>query len=808
LLWTRAAAAAIFPTPANMPGSSPFSAGPSKNGLPSARCADLLFKEEQAMGNDARMRKRTTNRLKSSRKLLLIVAVLAVLLPLGIVALSRSHADDGTASGGAAPALTPLPPVQPFAKQIPTPPADAASTTASDDTSPAQTAETKPLRTPPPTNLPLSDRPSTALPSPAQPAIARPLPGPASSTDVRAASLHVDVLPQSDWAQPAPASADAKTQSASGTGLVTPASAAIPETASAVAPANIAIQAESDLPALPSLQVEAARFKDIQPGVTTTDELIERWGEGKLLRQKDGTVQREYNLETYPRVTVSLERKRVSVIDVRLEEPTEPVTLAQRLRLDTDSSVPVLDDAGQLLGQSYPDRGILFSFDSGTKLVSQMLLEPIDPQPFLVRAATEGDLHPGWGLRDVDYALQLDAKHAESHDMRAQMLLSIGRPGEALKAANRAIELAPEKAAFVLTKATILARLDRRSEAVKLTQSVIDRADLPPLLKAHALCQLAELSAGPAGDDKRVIELYMSAIKTAQPLVSDERFAVRRLAKHLLLDAHLGAATDIAWGVWQKKSATVARWIQQADQLAQDLIDHEEADPKLRLDVARRAMSAAAGTDGKWDAADWTQQALDTGRKLIAEADDPLRKEALQWELGAALVDALEVQRTAGLNAQSLAHAMAVLKYLQAGIQYRQRTPECTYILGRAYFQIGVIHAVVQRDHTTAVLWFDRATPFLDRPLPPSAASRIGRNGELLVSMGISYWQTGHREEGLRLTQRGTDLMSRAVAMKLLNDGALAVPYGNLAAMHKQMGHSEQARSYSEMAAQHDPLQR
>ena len=116
------------------------------------------------------------------------------------------------------------------------------------------------------------------------------------------------------------------------------------------------------------------------------------------------------------------------------------------------------------------------------------------------------------------------------------------------------------------------------------------------------MCQLAELSAGPNGDDKRAVELYMSAIKAAQPLTSDEHVAVRRLAKHLLLEAHLGAAGDIAWGVWQRKPATVARWIQQADQLAQDLIEHENADPQLRLDVARIAVSASAGTEGKWDA--------------------------------------------------------------------------------------------------------------------------------------------------------------------------------------------------------------
>ena len=166
------------------------------------------------------------------------------------------------------------------------------------------------------------------------------------------------------------------------------------------------------------------------------------------------------------------------------------------------------------------------------------------------------------------------------------------------------------------------------------------------------------------------------------------------------------------------------------------------------------------------------------------------------------------MQRTAGLNAQSLSHAMAVLRYLQSGIQHREHTSETMYILGRAYFQVGLIHAVVENDHTAAALWFDHAAPLLDRPLPSWAGSRIGRNGEMLVSMGISYWQTGNHEEGLRLTQHGTTLITRAVAMKLLNDGALAVPYGNLAAMHRQMGHTEQARSFAEMAAKHDTLHR
>lgn len=588
---------------------------------------------------------------------------------------------------------------------------------------------------------------------------------------------------------------------------VTPASAMLPDSSLTSTAPDVANQPVEELPELPPLVVAAPRFKEIVPGVTTSEELVRRLGEGKL-QKSDGGAQRIYVIAPYPRVAISLEHHRVSAIDVQLDQPTEPDVMAKRFHLDPDSSVTVVDEAGQPLGLSYPDRGTLLSYGPGTKLVSEMLLEPIDPQPFLSRAEHEFDSHPAWGLRDIDYSLSLDPMQAEAHDMRAQILLAVGRSEDALKSASRSVALATGNTAYLLTQASILDRIGRHDEAIQITQTIVDRPDLGALQKAHALCQLGQLTAETPGNDNKAMDFYMSAIKTAQPLTFDKRVSVRRLAKQVLLDAHLGAASDIAWGVWQKKSLTVARWIGQADKISQDLVEHEDADPSLRLAVARSAVSISVGTEGKWDATDWIEQALDTGRKLIADADDPLRKAELQWELGAALVDALELQRSAGLNAESISHGMSVLKYLQAGVQYRQRTSETLYVLGRAYFQIGVIHAVVDHDHAAAVAWFDRAMPLLEQELPASAKSRIGRNGELMVSMGISYWQTGNREEGLRLTERGMEQMRQAVEMKLLNDNALAVPYGNLAAMHRQMGHSDKARSYAEMAAQHDTMQR
>ena len=130
--------------------------------------------------------------------------------------------------------------------------------------------------------------------------------------------------------------------------------------------------------------------------------------------------------------------------------------------------------------------------------------------------------------------------------------------------------------------------------------------------------------------------------------VSDQRVNVRRLAKRLLLDAHFGAATDNAWGVWQKK-ANHGRSLDSASRpIGERPVDHEEADPQLRLDVAAGPVRRR-GNRRQMGRLRMGQQALDTGRKLI-EIRRSAPPRAFAMELGTALVDAFELQRTAGLN--------------------------------------------------------------------------------------------------------------------------------------------------------------
>ena len=67
--------------------------------------------------------------------------------------------------------------------------------------------------------------------------------------------------------------------------------------------------------------------------------------------------------------------------------------------------------------------------------------------------------------------------------------------------------------------------------------------------------------------------------------------------------------------------------------------------------------------------------------------------------------------------------------------------------------------------------------------------------------MGVSYWESGDRDTAIELTQAGAELMQEAVQTGGMEIVALAVPYGNLAAMHQHMGNGEKAKHFATMMA-------
>ena len=430
-----------------------------------------------------------------------------------------------------------------------------------------------------------------------------------------------------------------------------------------------AIRFGTDLPLLPIMEVAPAYFRGVQPGATTRAELIRQWGDATPGRRSDGSSEWLYAVPPYPKVTVTLSGQIVATITAKLKEPVDSHVLMQRLKLKEGQGLPVVDDAGIVLGSAFPEKGLLLSYAPGTQTVSEMLLETIDPEPFLARAALEQLWHPQRSLRDVDFALKLDPKSGRAYDLRAEILMQAGRLGEALQAADKATHCDPQNSAYTLVRAEILGRLDRATEAVRMTKSVVEQADLPPALKAQALCQLGDLMLGAMHEDKQALEFHLAAIKAAEPLIADAHQAVRRQAKHVLLDAHLRRANDIAWGVWQQKARVVPKWLAQASEIARDLIEHEDADPEVRLKVLPTTAAVGGGREQGvlGIRPDWIQLAQETGNTLLETTDDHLRRAWLEWELGVALSNLLEFESQRGLNDQTLGDAAPFARAFERG---------------------------------------------------------------------------------------------------------------------------------------------
>jgi len=451
----------------------------------------------------------------------------------------------------------------------------------------------------------------------------------------------------------------------------------------------------------------------------------------------------------------------------------------------------------------------LLRSDAASGKITHLLLEPIDAEPFISRAAADADVNVRGSLQDLDYAIQLDPKNAKALYLRAELLAQIGRYEDAERSAAAAVELSPTNPAYLLSEAMILSHLERQSEAKTFVKRVLDDAAIPPVVRAQAYCQWGDLLAGgPAADYAAAIEAHTTAIKLAQPLAKDAQSDIRRQAKRTMVDAHLGAAADVAYGAWKQKDMVSVRWITRADELSRDLVEHEEANPELRLYVARRALDVRVAIGGRWDASDWTARDLQNAKQQIAAAEDPLHRQQLEWELGQALFNVAIMTPSSLYCDRSLADCNELRQYLERGAKHRQETAEDTYLFGRVYAHVGSIYATYKLDHAAAVTWFDKAEPLLNRPLPAAAAGNLGRHAETFVAMGVSYWQTGRREDGVRLTELGVDLLKKAAAAKLIAPSELAIPYGNLASMHREMGHDDQARSFADLATRTDTPKR
>ena len=545
--------------------------------------------------------------------------------------------------------------------------------------------------------------------------------------------------------------------------------------------------------------VRVMTFKEVEVGTTTSAELKQIWGTSSETVNFDGALVWIYRQEPFKTVEVTLEEGLVSSIVIYLKNPMQPDQLAEKLNLQAFQFTSIRDEHGEKLGRSYPERGVSFGVHPATQghLVSQILLEPISSEHFLLRAKNDGKHQYQQNLTDLQYAIELNPESAEAHNLKAELLTILSSPGEALVHANRALELDNNLPRFRLTRANAHAVNGNLDQAHQDIEKVLQNQNTEPCLYAKALLRAGDLcAAADVPDYIQALDYHQKAIKHATPLLEDDLIQVRRNAKKTLLSAHLAVATDIAFGGWKNKKEVVPRWLDRAATIAEDLIQHEEGDPGLRLVVSQRALTALTGIQDQVNPVEIAEAAIRRAEKIEAQAVDPLYKSQISWILGSTLVDVLRIEHVRGQPESARKYGQHAVKLLENSISQRSNSDESLLLLGEAYFRVGSIYAVLLHDHSSGVDWYDKACELLQDRRLLATTRRNAEIGEWFVSMGVSYWELRDREKALAVTELGTKLIEQAVQGNDLMQDLLKIPYKNLAHMYEQMGDRQRAKSF------------
>lgn len=570
--------------------------------------------------------------------------------------------------------------------------------------------------------------------------------------------------------------------------------------------------------------VQSSSFQTITPGQTELAELKAALGEPAERISVNGKTVLLYQVGPFPRVEFVIHGEQVSSILVRLKAPADVENIARDLGLQNFRPLPVRDESGKLLGEAYPERGVVLSYPSpqenadeaeaepetqtvSARQVAHILLQPIGAEPFVGRAEAAGLHGLGQALADVRYALRLEPNHVHASWLEARILSHVGRYAKALTALERAIEKSTndpefrERQELQYLLALLLHQNGKHREALDLSQRLAVAEDASELLKARAELLWGNiLSQGIERDYRQAINHHSAAIRLATPSRISDDPAVRKTATEILIEAHLAAATDVAQGNWQKKTEVIPKWLDAARKLTAELIEHDQGDEQLWLAVHHSALAASATLEGALDPYAEIEELLSRSERLLSAAVDPLDKHCLHWQLGQSVLMAARAEKALENYDQAQTLAARAQELLESSAVVREPTPARDYLLGQAAFLVGALQAVAESDHAEAVEWYDKALGLFPDPLPATYSVDVGRHGERLVGMGVSYWENGDRQQGIELTEHGTGLIEEAVEHRWLPQQALVLAYNNLATMQRDFGNVEQAEELTARA--------
>ena len=579
--------------------------------------------------------------------------------------------------------------------------------------------------------------------------------------------------------------------------------------------------ADTTSPSVPreinAADMRSAMLNGVQPGVTVKNEVLENMGPPQQVQSIDTTSEvLVYSLEELGTIEVTLQHGIVFSLVWSLPEPypSEQIRrdgLGDELRGIRPIQVP--DANNYILGQMFPEKGVIFSFVKADRpgvaslMVNQIAIEPVTSWPFELRGERYLTISNGRAKTDLTLAVQLDPNNDRARWLLAQAFLADGQLAEAQRECNFAIKLRGDQPQYNVTLAEIIGKAGYTKEARQYLEYLLPHCESQPYLKGRAECLLGDFYR----DDSERADLisakkyHLAAIETVTPFLNSDNPTIRQRAKHVQMNAFLSMALDISMSDWQDKEKNLPQWLDGAEKLANNLVIDENMSRNCLLDVAMAAISVYVNCPDLDDFDHWVGKLESITEELISQSDDDSVVQSVEKKLAVTLSHVEQICEYYKDYRGAMHYGNKALQYFERYFTNNDNVTEL-YRLGSLYYQLGRLEASgltkqppVQADkktHGNAVPWFAKSIEVFQNIEASLDEYEQPVLGEIYVSIGVSYWMIGEKDYALQISEYGIGKLERAVDNELLDERVLATPYENLSTMYKNMGRLEEAENY------------
>lgn len=552
--------------------------------------------------------------------------------------------------------------------------------------------------------------------------------------------------------------------------------------------AFVGVSADERAPKLPS-HVFAGSFEGVTPGRTSSTELPNLLG--AVQQRIDGGKELIFRVASFEEVRCVMKAGTVQQVVVKLRVPSSTAWAKGYLGAEQLKHVDRVD--GKLPLRIIPERGIhLVRATATSDDVTEIRVGLPVAADFVARAQDQRKHGFTQTWNDLNVALIMTGEDRIRIEL-AELAIHLERYARAKDYLDRVAQ-DHRNPHWKLLFARWVSAIGARKDAVAAIEHIIDDPQTAASVRMAALVERAKVElAGSNGDAEKAAKWLQEATDSAMKTLAQNDQDLP--AAKVLFDAHLAMMRAISSGDWSRQHATMERWQANAEQLVPHVM-LDGANICAQQDLIATIIASRTQLQEDFHHTPFVRQLEVVTTKLVQKGDSLLAQKARR---GAA--DALTQVAMRQLKDGDHVGATKTFEAALAALTNRSQSDELEAAnlrkLVDVLFARGVVDSVGTGDHEAASIWFRRMLSALDDPRVTPYPREATERGDQLVSIGVSFWQIGAKEDAIAVTERGLHYIDSAIAVGWADAADRLVAVENLKAMHQATGNTKAADAYS-----------